>query len=135
MDNQPLTLKIPSLLENIRIIESFIDQAKEILQFNDDIYGNILVSVTETVNNAIIHGNKEDKEKDVIVSISSSLHNISFSIEDEGDGFGHHNLPDPTDPENINKVGGRGIYLIKHLADEVNFSEKGNKVELVFYID
>lgn len=135
MDKNPLVIKIPSLLENIRIVESFIDQAKETLQFDEDIYGNILISVTETVNNAIIHGNKEDKEKNVTLSINSSNANISFSIEDEGTGFDHHHLPDPTDPENINKIGGRGIYLMKHLADEVNFSEKGNKVELVFYLN
>jgi serine/threonine-protein kinase RsbW len=55
-------------------------------------------------------------------------------VEDEGDGFDYHNLPDPTAPENIEKPGGRGIFLMKHLSDEVEFKEGGRIVELSFYM-
>ena len=60
---------------------------------------------------------------------------IKFRVEDEGKGFDFHNLPDPTSPENLEKPGGRGIFLMKHLADEVDFSEQGKVVELSFYIN
>ena len=60
---------------------------------------------------------------------------LKFIVTDEGSGFDPDSLPDPTAPENIEKVTGRGIFLMKHLADEVSFSESGNQVELIFYFN
>ena len=130
-----ISIEIPSLSENIRIIESFIDNAKEKYNLNDDIYGNIMISVTESVNNAIIHGNNSNKEKNVKIVLSLEEGVIRFMIQDEGDGFDFTTLPDPTSPENLEKVGGRGIFLMKHLADEVSFEDNGRLVELSFYVD
>lgn len=132
---QNINIQIPSLSDNIRIIESFIDNAKEKFQLNDDIYGNIMISVTESVNNAIKHGNHNILSKNVSISLMLNESLLKFRIEDEGVGFDYHNLPDPTSPENIEKPGGRGIFLMKHLADEVVFSENGSVVELIFYIE
>jgi serine/threonine-protein kinase RsbW len=130
-----INIQIPSLSDNIRIIESFIDNAKEKFDLNDDIYGNIMISVTESVNNAIKHGNQNEVSKNVSISLYLNESQISFKVEDEGSGFNYENLPDPTAPENINKPGGRGIFLMKHLADEVLFSNNGSIVELIFYIE
>lgn len=130
-----INIQIPSLTDNIRIIESFIDNAKEKFDLNDDIYGNIMISVTESVNNAIKHGNSNEASKNVSISLFLNESQISFRVEDEGAGFDYENLPDPTAPENINKPGGRGIFLMKHLADEVVFSNNGSMVELIFYIE
>jgi len=132
---QNINIQIPSLSDNIRIIESFIDNAKEKFKLNDDIYGNIMISVTESVNNAIKHGNQNITSKNVSISLMLNESLLKFRIEDEGVGFDYHNLPDPTAPENIDKPGGRGIFLMKHLSDEVIFSENGSVVELIFYID
>lgn len=129
-----ISIQIPSLTENIRIVESFIDNAKEKYQFNDDIYGNIMIAVTESVNNAIVHGNHADKKKNVSLSLSFNENTVRFTIEDEGIGFDYDSLPDPTAPENIEKPGGRGIFLMKHLCDEVSFQNEGKKVELCFYL-
>ena len=130
-----IKIEIPSLSENIRIIESFIDNAKEKFNLNDDIYGNIMIAVTESVNNAIVHGNNNDKSKNVLITLLLDDQLIKFRIQDEGKGFNFHNLPDPTAPENISKPGGRGIFLMKHLSDEVRFTEEGRIVELTFYIN
>jgi serine/threonine-protein kinase RsbW len=130
-----ISIEIPSLSDNIRIIESFIDNAKEKFNLNDDIYGNIMISVTESVNNAIIHGNGNNKSKNVKISLILDEKIIKFKIQDEGDGFDYHGLPDPTSPENIAKPGGRGIFLMRHLADEVSFLYEGRIVELCFYVD
>lgn len=130
-----INIQIPSLSDNIRIIESFIDNAKEKFDLNDDIYGNIMISVTESVNNAIKHGNLSQASKNVSISLFLNESQISFRVKDEGSGFDYENLPDPTAPENIEKPGGRGIFLMKHLADEVVFTNKGSMVELIFYID
>jgi len=129
-----IRIEIPSLTENVRMIESFIDNAKEKFHLNDDIYGNIMIAVTEAVNNAIKHGNKSNSGKNVSLALTLSEGMIKFKVEDEGTGFDYHNLPDPTAPENLEKPGGRGIFLMKHLADEVDFSEEGRVVELSFYI-
>lgn len=128
-----LRIEIPSLTENIRIVESFIDNVKDKFNIDDDIYGNIMVAVTEAVNNAIRHGNKCDKNKNVRLSVECEENSLRFMIEDEGPGFNYETLPDPTAPENLDKLTGRGIFLMKHLTDEVKFHDEGRKTELVFY--
>ena len=134
MTMDTIKIEIPSINENIRIIESFIDNAKERFNLDDDIYGNIMIAVTESVNNAIMHGNKNDRTKNVTLILSLNNNIINFKIKDEGIGFDFQNLPDPTSPENLDKPSGRGIFLMKHLSDEVNFSNNGSLVELSFYM-
>lgn len=129
-----INIQIPSLTENLRIVESFIDNAKEKFNLNDDIYGNIMISVTESVNNAIHHGNGEDKSKNVSITLHLNDNQIKFAIQDQGVGFDYNDLPDPTAPDNLEKIGGRGIFLMRNLADEVNFIDEGREVELVFYL-
>jgi len=130
-----ITIQVPSLSENIRMIESFIDNAKERFHLDDDIYGNIMIAVTEAVNNAIKHGNSNDKSKNVMLSLSLEESLIKFVVRDEGIGFDYNHLPDPTAPENLEKPGGRGIFLMKHLSDEVEFKDRGRVVELSFYMN
>lgn len=130
-----IKISIPSLIENIKIIESFIDNAKENFEIHDDIYGNIMISVTECVSNAIIHGNQNNIEKLVHLELSVENNILRFIIKDEGEGFDQTELKDPTAPENIEKTGGRGIFLIKHLSDDVKFEENGKKTVLSFYMN
>ena len=130
-----ISIQVPSLVENIRMIESFIDNAKERFHLDDDIYGNIMIAVTEAVNNAIKHGNSNDKGKNVHLSLALDDSMIKFIIKDEGTGFDYGNLPDPTAPENLEKPGGRGIFLMKHLSDEVEFKDAGREVVLSFYVN
>ena len=127
-------IQIPSLIENIRVIESFIDNSKDEFEFEDDIYGNIMVAVTESVNNAIRHGNKFDKDKNVYLTLQVEENKLLFEVADEGPGFDYENLPDPTAPENLENPGGRGIFLMRNLCDEVNFLDEGKKVQLIFNI-
>ncbi len=130
-----ISIQVPSISENIRMIESFIDNAKDRFHLDDDIYGNIMIAVTEAVNNAIKHGNANDKAKNVHISLALEESMIKFIVKDEGPGFNYQNLPDPTAPENLEKPGGRGIFLMKHLSDEVEFKDRGRIVELSFYMN
>lgn len=132
---ETIKIQIPAISDNIRMIESFIDNSKEKFHLDEDLYGNIMIAVTEAVNNAIKHGNKSNSEKNVFLTLTLTDSTIKFTIEDEGEGFEYHNLPDPTAPENIEKPGGRGIFLMKHLADEVSFEDNGRIVELSFYMN
>lgn len=129
-----IQIQIPSLSENIRIVESFIDNAKEKFHLDDDIYGNIMIAVTESVNNAIVHGNKNASDKNVSLKLILNENILKFTIADEGVGFDYNSLPDPTAPENLDKPGGRGIFLMKHLCDEIAFLDEGRAVELSFYL-
>ncbi len=81
------------------------------------------------------HGNANDRSKNVFLSLFLDSSMIRFVIKDEGSGFNYENLPDPTAPENIEKLGGRGIFLMKHLSDEVDFKDNGRIVELCFYMN
>lgn len=130
-----ISIQIPSIIENIRMIESFIDNAKERFHLDEDLYGNIMIAVTEAVNNAIKHGNSGNSAKNVFLSLTLDDNLLKFLIKDEGTGFNYSDLPDPTSPENIEKPGGRGIFLMKHLSDEVEFLDGGKTVELSFYMN
>ena len=125
-------VKIPSIKENVSVVESFIENVGEKIRIEETIYGNVLVSVTEAVNNAIVHGNKEDKNKKVRLGLKQNKKSVRFIVEDEGMGFDHNTLPDPTNPKNIEKVKGRGIFLIKSLSDKTTFKQNGRVVEMLF---
>ena len=130
-----IKISIPSLIENIQVIESFIDNAKEDFAINDDMYGNIMISVTECISNAIVHGNQNDPQKMVHLELQTTPGLLLCVIEDEGNGFDFSSLPDPTEPENIEKTGGRGIFLMRSLSDEVKFELEGRRSLLSFYMD
>ena len=125
-------VKIPSIKENVSVVESFIENVGEKIRIEETIYGNVLVSVTEAVKNAIVDGNKEDKNKKVRLGLKQNKKSVRFIVEDEGMGFDHNTLPDPTNPKNIEKVKGRGIFLIKSLSDKTTFKQGGRVVEMLF---
>jgi len=122
-----------SSLENIPLVEKYVDDLYEELRFSQEIYGNILISTLEAVNNAIIHGNKKDPNKEVTLEVELKDPGcLVMRVSDEGKGFDFNNLPDPVAPENIEKPYGRGIFLIKHLADKCIFHDEGRVVEIHF---
>ena len=125
---------LPSIPSNIVHIEPFIDSFRCEYAIGDEVYGNMLVCITEAVNNAIIHGNHSDEEKKVVVFLRKVKNLITCLVADEGNGFDYNNLPDPTAPENIENAGGRGIFLMKNLSDFVIFSNDGSNVEIQFKI-
>lgn len=119
--------------KNIAIVEQFIEKLKDEHAFSDDVYGNILVSITEAVNNSIYHGSKEDATKSIRIHFFKEMNNkVIFLVKDNGIGFDFDSLPDPTSPENIDKPCGRGIFLMRHLSDHIVFSDNGSSVELHF---
>ncbi len=125
-------IRLKSIPSNIVLIESFVEEMRYKLDIQDEVYGNLLVCITEAVNNAILHGNKSDAAKDVTVSIRRNNNKLTCLIKDQGCGFDFNHLPDPTAPENIENIGGRGIFLMKHLSDLVVFSNDGTNVEIQF---
>jgi serine/threonine-protein kinase RsbW len=125
-------LVFKSDIKNINLVERLIDDLLKKYDLKDEVYGKVLLSVVEAVNNAIVHGNKMDIEKDVILEYEIDDSKIDFVITDMGEGFDYNNIPDPTKPENIEKTHGRGIFLMNHLADEIEFQNNGSVVKLSF---
>lgn len=125
-------LEISSSLDNLPKVEAMIERVCEELGVTEELFGNVLIAVTEAVNNAIIHGNQNDQKKKVDVAADKNTTGLVFTITDEGSGFDFENIPDPTAPENIEKLNGRGIFLMKNLADNVEYDLNGKKVSITF---
>jgi len=127
-------LNIPSDLGNLRLVEKAIDELSLELDLSDEIYGNVLVATMEATNNAIIHGNNSDPEKIVKIEMLMEKQELMVHIEDQGLGFDYSTVPDPTAPENLEKINGRGIFLMERLSDEILYLEDGRIVILKFRI-
>ncbi len=129
-----MMLKIRSRKQNIADLEDFIKSIFDEFDLQQDLYPNMLISLTEAVNNAIQHGNRNDHAKSVLIETMKSEDRVSFVIVDEGPGFDYNSLPDPTAPENLEKTGGRGVFLMHQLSDNVRFRENGSRVEIEFLL-
>lgn len=125
-------LSIPSDFSALGKVETLVDDVCARLEVNEDYYGNVLIAVTEAVNNAIEHGNKFSDDLKVDLSVGDKQTDFCFSVRDYGSGFDFDNLPDPTAPENVEKINGRGIYLMRSLAEEVVFDDNGRSVSIYF---
>ena len=125
-------ITIKSDINNIPVVESFIDELSAEYKISEEMYGNIFIAVVEAATNAIKHGNKFDPSKYVFINADIDEDQLVISIKDEGLGFDYNNLPDPTLPENIEKFSGRGVYLIRNLSDNLEFYEGGTLVKLFF---
>lgn len=125
-------IRIESKTINIRIVEKAIDETTSELGVSQESYGKILVSTLEAVNNAILHGNRLNPEKIVDIEISFNAIELKIKVTDEGPGFMPEKIPDPTKPENIESINGRGVFLMSHLADKIKYSKKGNSVTMSF---
>lgn len=128
-------IDFPAKAENIALAEKLIDEACAKHNVHESRYGNILIALTEAVNNAIHHGNRLDPTKQVTLGYAMKDGRIIFLVQDQGPGFDHDHLPDPTDPQNLEKPHGRGVFLMRALAEEVEFHDQGATVTMAFRID
>ena len=125
---------MPSNPSCICEVEDFVRRLVERLHIDENLYPNILISLTEAVNNAMIHGNQLDDQKEILVSCHEQEHQLQLYISDEGSGFDPFNVPDPTSAERIETEGGRGVFLMKQLTHEIHFLDHGRTVKLMWKI-
>jgi serine/threonine-protein kinase RsbW len=92
---------------------------------------NLFVALDEAFVNAVKHGNKNDPTKLLKITAELSPQEASFTVEDEGEGFDIHEIPDPCDPANLFRTSGRGVLLIYNIMDEVEYNAQGNRVKMV----
>jgi len=125
-------LKLESnISESARVLD-FVDQINDDIGLDDDLKSRMEMVLSEAVTNSIIHGNKEDLDKSVIVTTVISDESIVIKVTDEGEGFDYTVKPDPTDAENLLKIGGRGLFIIEKMADDVIYKNEGRTVIITF---
>jgi serine/threonine-protein kinase RsbW len=126
------TVTLNSDINEITKVEGLVSEIFDRYHINHELYGNVLIALTEAANNAIMHGNQYDADKKVIINFDFAEPVLKIRVTDEGKGFDFDNLPDPTEPEFIDKPCGRGVFLIKRLADKVDFDKAGSTVQFSF---
>ncbi|MEY3368755.1 MAG: hypothetical protein RI973_1910 [Bacteroidota bacterium] len=127
-------LKFTSDPGNVSKVEPFVDSLVMRYNLSPDKQCSILISLTEAVTNAIVHGNCRQESKTVEVKTRKDRDRIALRVTDQGTGFDYDNLPDPTAPENLCKCGGRGVFLMRQLSDNIRFFNNGSTVEMIFKI-
>jgi serine/threonine-protein kinase RsbW len=128
------SIRLNSVPGNVAKVGNLVENLASKFRLAPDTYGNILISLTEAVNNAIIHGNKQDESKMVEVRTESRDGKLAIMVIDEGKGFDYNSVPDPTSPERICQCGGRGVFLMRQLSDRCRFHDNGKTVEMEFKI-
>ena len=89
---------------------------------------NLRTALAEALGNAIRYGNGEDPDRIVRVYVELGRDFVRIHVDDDGHGFDPSRLPDPTHPDNLEREYGRGLFVIRHLVDDVAFNEKGNGI-------
>jgi len=125
-------LEINSDPNNLITVEEFVNYFCKDIELADDLLANVLLAVTEATTNAIIHANKCDHSKIVRVDARVEDSKLIVSVKDEGRGFDPGKIPNPTEPENLLKDSGRGVYLMKVYMDnlEYNLTDSGTETIL-----
>ncbi len=125
-------MTIRSSLEEIEAVEKMAERAADKMKFSEEERDSLAIAVTEAVNNAIIHGNKQDRRKRVNLRFDFEGEKLIVKIKDQGTGFNPDKISDPLAPENLLKESGRGVFILSTLMDEVKFNfDKGTEITLV----
>jgi serine/threonine-protein kinase RsbW len=128
-------LQLASTPESIVVLDNWINQLATSLLINETLHANISTALNEALTNAIHHGNKLSADKTVNIWVKITENNtLSFTVSDEGNGFNYRTLPQPISPENIEKLTGRGVFIMQQLAHQCTFNAQGNSVELHFLL-
>jgi serine/threonine-protein kinase RsbW len=130
-------LVISSDQNELTKVEKLSNRISKKVSLSEGKSDNLAIVLTELTNNAILHGNKNQPQKKVIIEVSYFDTYVKISVKDQGNGFDPTGLKDPRDPENIWKEGGRGIFLVKNLVDEVEFhpTKEGMKIVIIEYFN
>ena len=125
-------LVLPTRKTSLSSLERAIDSLFADFKIDPSVYGHVKVSLTEAVTNAIHHGNRGDVHKNVTVEFILEEDLLKVRVQDEGEGFDPDSLPDPTAPGTILCEGGRGVFLMRRLSDDIQFLNEGRLVEMSF---
>lgn len=125
---------ITSDKKHLEMLRSVLKDIFEECGYNMTLFNRVYLGLSEAVSNSIIHGNCSIIDRSICIQFSYFQHSIVLDIQDSGSGFDYKQLADPTDPLNIKKDSGRGIFLIKSTADEVIFTDNGSRIRIKYYL-
>lgn len=123
-------IEIPSEIGYIRKVSTEILEHLQRLRIDESIQFDVRLAVEEAVRNAIEHGHHRNKDLPIAVSYEVDKDKIEIEVEDRGEGFDLKKIADPRTRENLMKEGGRGVFLMFELMDEVRYNKKGNRVKM-----
>ena len=127
-----ITRKLPSRFEVVpQFISVVIDRLKKEFPLTEDEIFQIKLALEESLINAIKHGNKLNPDLTVDVTVTSQENRLTITVQDQGEGFDHTKVPDPTTKEKMMRTSGRGVFLIKKIMDEVIFFDAGRGIRMV----
>lgn len=131
----PRKLVLDSVMENVEQAAYFAEKAARDMHFSDGDIDDIAIALTEAVSNAMIHGNKNDARKKIVIEISQKSDRMIMTVLDEGKGFDPNYVDNPLLPENLLKENGRGIFILKSLMDKIDYSSSNynTQIKLVKY--
>ena len=132
MKQDQKTLQLPSVASSINQLEILIQDVCDKYNLNHNYLGCITVALTEAFENALEHGNQNNPDKTITIQFDKTDAGLSFYVKDEGNGFDHKAIPDVKDDGKEKVFPGRGIFLIKQLADDVNYIGNGSEVTIGF---
>jgi len=124
-------LVIPSSLDHLADIDRFTEKTIKKLALPHQILDDIAITLSEAVNNAMVHGNKLDAKKKVKIRFYTSSRYLRLIVQDEGRGFSPESVSDPRQNENLLKTSGRGILIIRHLMDRVRFVQRKAGMQII----
>jgi len=129
-----LDVRLTSDFDSMEQVDKIVDELTRSLELSEESQGALLLSLSEAVTNAIMHGNKQDPSKWVFVRAVRVGDDLEVTVEDQGDGFNPEMIPSPVDSENLLRQGGRGVYLMKMYCKDVRFSNGGRALTLILGI-
>lgn len=126
------TIELRATLDDLWKVEHAVQKLADDGTISQDAFGNVIVAVTEATLNAILHGAGNNMNQNVEVKIAMAGNVLEIVVSDFGKGFNVNALPDPTDPANIESVNGRGVFIMKSLADKLEYENNGATVRMSF---
>ena len=128
-----LHLKLASSFENL---ERAVEEAEAFMNAvsdDEDLCYRVTLLTSETVTNAMEHGNKWDAKKHILFDLTAYADRIELSVLDEGEGFEASSVGDPLDRDNLLNGRGRGLFFMEQMANELYLEKDGCLLRLVFY--
>lgn len=119
-------LRFPSRIEAVGEAAAAISEFMTRHGISEEVAFGVDMAIREAVTNAVLHGNKLDKEKLVEIKLRSTPKSFEITVVDQGNGFYPNDVPDPTKEENLLKTSGRGIFFMRNFMDEVDWSTAAN---------
>jgi len=119
--SRDIELSFGSEIGYLDLVQGVSDGACALAGFDADSQYWIGLAVREAVTNAILHGNQQDLKKKVVLVFRICEDRLEIIVRDQGKGIEGLDIPDPLDPENLLRPGGRGIFFVRSFMDNVDF--------------